>query len=79
MVRADAVEWAAFCRLETALSTLGVVVSARDESGRIADAIEAADHPFFVGMQGHPELSSKEGEPHPLLMAFLRAAVRRGC
>jgi CTP synthase len=62
--------------LETALSTMGVAVSARDESGRIADAIEAADHPFFAGMQGHPELSSQEGEPHPLLMAFLRAAAR---
>lgn len=63
--------------LEAPLATLGVTVSARDESGRIADAIEAAAHPFFVGMQGHPELSSRNGAPHPLLRAFLAAAAQR--
>lgn len=61
--------------LETSLSTMGVTVTARDESGCIADAIEAASQRFFVGMQGHPELSSRACEPHPLLTAFLRAAA----
>ena len=41
---------------------------------RYVDAIEAPAHPFFIGMQGHPELSSAEARPHPLLVAFLRAA-----
>ncbi|WP_250530707.1 gamma-glutamyl-gamma-aminobutyrate hydrolase family protein [Caballeronia sp. NCF4] len=63
--------------LEAPLATLGVTVSAHDESGSIADAIEADKHPFFVGMQGHPELSSRDGAPHPLLMAFLKAAASR--
>jgi CTP synthase len=63
--------------LEAPLATLGVTVSARDESGRIADAIEAAAHPFFAGMQGHPELSSRDGAPHPLLVTFLEAAAAR--
>jgi CTP synthase len=54
-----------------------VEIVARDASGRIADAIEARDHPFFIGMQGHPELSSASGAPHPLLSAFLRAAADR--
>lgn len=63
--------------LEAPLATLGVTVSAHDESGSIAVAIEADKHPFFAGMQGHPELSSRDGAPHPLLTAFLEAAARR--
>lgn len=46
----------------------------RDEAyGFYVDAIEASAHPFFIGMQGHPELSSSEAWPHPLLVAFLCA------
>ena len=62
------------------LKTAGVQVSAREnmqfgaEDKHAADAIEAPAHPFFIGMQGHPELSSCEGRPHPLLVAFLQAA-----
>ncbi|MBU9366040.1 CTP synthase [Burkholderia multivorans] len=63
--------------LEAPLAGLGVSVTACDESGTIADAIEAESHPFFVGMQGHPELSSRDGEPHPAMSAFLEAAARR--
>ena len=70
------------------LATLGVNVSAWGEDNRPAgaadavsnalgyvDAIEAPAHRFFIGMQGHPELSSTVGRPHPLLLAFLRAAA----
>ncbi|MFM0052799.1 glutamine amidotransferase-related protein [Caballeronia grimmiae] len=63
--------------LKAPLATLGVTVSAHDDSGSIADAIEADKHPFFAGMQGHPELSSRDGAPHPLLTGFLEAAARR--
>jgi len=63
--------------LEAPLASLGVTVSAHDESGSIAVAIEADKHPFFAGMQGYPELSSRDGAPHPLLIGFLKAAARR--
>lgn len=56
------------------LDTVEVDVCAWDADGRIADAIEARAHPFYIGMQGHPELTSAAGRPHPLLTAFLRAA-----
>lgn len=59
------------------LAASGVHIVARDTSGQIADAIEAPGHPFFIGMQGHPELSSAAGVPHPLLSAFMLAAVAR--
>jgi CTP synthase len=51
------------------------VISARDDTGRIADAIELAGHPFYCGMQGHPELTSRWDAPHPLIRAFVRACV----
>lgn len=59
--------------LEPALATSGLRVSARDETGAVVDAVEVAAHPFFVGLQGHPELRSRPESPHPLLSAFLRA------
>jgi CTP synthase len=51
------------------------VISARDDTGRIADAIELARRPFYCGMQGHPELTSRRDAPHPLIRAFVRACV----
>lgn len=61
--------------LEPALGKAGLVISARDDTGRIADAIELAGHPFYCGMQGHPELTSRWDAPHPLIRAFVRACV----
>jgi CTP synthase len=58
------------------LAAMGLTIVARDASACIADAIEAYDHPFFIGMQGHPELGSSAGRAHPLLCAFIDA-VRR--
>ncbi|MCY0386164.1 gamma-glutamyl-gamma-aminobutyrate hydrolase family protein [Robbsia sp. Bb-Pol-6] len=60
--------------LHPALTAAGLNVVARDDSGQIVDAIEARDHPFFIGMQGHPEQSSTRHRPHPLLRAFVDAA-----
>jgi CTP synthase len=62
--------------LVPALNAAGLVISARDETGDIADAIELPAHPFYMGLQGHPELASRQGEPHPLLQAFVTAASK---
>ncbi|MGL6017751.1 MAG: glutamine amidotransferase-related protein, partial [Gibbsiella quercinecans] len=63
--------------LKAGLEQQGLCISATDASGAVADGIEFTRHPFFLGVQGHPELSSREGQAHPLLMAFLRAAARQ--
>ena len=59
--------------LEPALAAAGARVSAWDETGTIADAIEADRHPFFIGLQAHPELRSQLRSPHPVLRAFVLA------
>lgn len=55
----------------------GMRITATDESGQIIDAIAYPPHPFYMGMQGHPEQSSRASQPHPLLSAFLEAAGHR--
>lgn len=54
----------------------GLVVSAHDSSGQIINAIELRDHPFWVGVQFHPEFRSRPGTPHPLYLGLIRAALQ---
>ncbi|WP_413739463.1 glutamine amidotransferase-related protein [Sodalis sp. RH14] len=63
--------------LKRDLDIAGLRLSATDASGAITDGIEFTRHVFYLGVQGHPELSSSRRRPHPLLMAFLTAAARR--
>jgi gamma-glutamyl-gamma-aminobutyrate hydrolase PuuD len=58
------------------LERAGLRVAAHDGTRRIADAVELAGHPFYLGMQGHPEFASTPDTPPPLLRAFLRASRR---
>jgi CTP synthase len=60
----------------------GLIVSAYDKSGKILNAIELKNHPFWVGVQYHPEFKSRPGKPHPLYLGLIKAAldykIRRG-
>jgi CTP synthase len=44
--------------------------------GTLVEMIEVPDHPWFVGVQFHPELKSRPTAPHPLFRDFIAAAVR---
>jgi CTP synthase len=59
------------------LEKKGVVFSGVSPDGRLPEIMELKDHPWFVGVQFHPELKSRPFEPHPLFAAFIRAAVER--
>ncbi|MFK8253243.1 glutamine amidotransferase-related protein [Ancylobacter terrae] len=61
--------------VEKRLSGNGLTVSGWQAGRDIADAIEVPALRFFIGMQGHPELASRRGRPHPLIAGFLRAAA----
>lgn len=43
----------------------------------LVEIIELKNHPFFIGVQFHPELKSKVEKPHPLFVAFIKAAMER--
>ena len=57
------------------LQKSGLVFSGLSPDERLVEAIELADHPWFVGVIFHPEFSSRPIRPHPLFIAFLTAAV----
>ena len=56
------------------LQEAGLVFSATSFAGRVVDAVEWPAHPFFLGLQGHPELTPATSAPHPVFPAFLLAA-----
>ena len=55
----------------------GIVISGINTERNLAEIIELTDHPFFVGTQFHPELQSRLLQPHPLFLAFVRAAIKK--
>jgi CTP synthase len=54
----------------------GLRFSGRSPDGMLMEMIELADHPFFVGVQFHPELKSRPERPHPLFHGLIEAATR---
>ena len=57
------------------LEACGLVFAGMSPDGRLPETVEVADHPWFIGVQFHPELKSKPFAPHPLFADFVRAAV----
>ncbi len=61
----------------SALEEKGVRFSGMSPDGRLPEIIENVNHPWFIGVQFHPELKSKPFDPHPLFVSFIRAAVEQ--
>ena len=57
------------------LEAAGLVVSGSSPDGSLVEVIELADHPWFVGIQSHPEFQSKPTAAHPLFRDFIGAAL----
>jgi CTP synthase len=55
------------------LAEAGLIVSGASPDGTLAEIMELRDHPFFVGVQFHPEFRSRPTRPHPLFDGFMRA------
>jgi CTP synthase len=60
-----------------ALEKSGLVFSGMSPDGRLPEIIERPDHPWFVGVQFHPELKSRPFDPHPLFAGFVGAALEQ--
>ena len=59
-----------------ALAGAGMTISGLSPDGRLVEAVELEDHPWFVGVQFHPELKSRPNRAHPLFREFIAAARR---
>ena len=57
------------------LEGCGLTFSGMSPDGRLPEIVEWSDHPWFIGVQYHPELKSKPFAPHPLFADFVRAAI----
>jgi CTP synthase len=57
------------------LEANGLIFSGVSPDGILPEIVERPDHPWFVGVQYHPELKSRPFEPHPLFADFVRAAL----
>jgi CTP synthase len=60
-----------------ALEQGGLVFSGMSPDGALPEIVERPDHPWFVGVQFHPELKSRPFDPHPLFASFIEAAVKQ--
>ncbi len=59
------------------LEDCGLVFAGMSPDGVLPETIEYADHPWFIGVQYHPELKSRPFEPHPLFASFINAAMEQ--
>ena len=59
------------------LEDAGLIFSGMSPDGLLPEIVERRDHPWFIGVQYHPELKSRPFEPHPLFASFIAAAVEQ--
>jgi CTP synthase len=64
-------------RYRERLEATGLRFCGMSPDGVLPEMIELPNHPWFVGVQFHPELKSKPLDPHPLFRSFIGAAVRQ--
>jgi len=62
---------------EAALNEKGYVISGKSPDGILPEIIELTNHPFFIGVQFHPEFKSRPFAPHALFTAFVKAAMQK--
>lgn len=58
------------------LEQAGLVISGASPDGSLVEMVEIKNHPFFVGVQFHPEFQSRPLAPHPLFVGFVKAAMK---
>lgn len=61
---------------KSALTKKGLVIAGINPERHLVEIIELKDHPFFVGVQFHPEFQSRPERPHPLFLEFIKIAGR---
>ena len=57
------------------LTEAGLVISGTSPDNRLVETVEIKEHPFFVGVQFHPEFKSRPNQAHPLFKGFIAATL----
>ena len=57
------------------IENAGLIATGKNPDSGLVEIVELKDHPFFVGVQYHPELKSTVENPHPLFVSFIKAAL----
>ena len=63
---------------EDVMRQAGMTIAGRSPDGNLPEIVELENHPWFVGVQFHPEIKSRPLTPHPLFADFIRATVEYG-
>ena len=61
-------------KFKSKLEKKGLIFSGLSPDGSLTETIELENHPWFIGVQFHPEFKSRPFEPHPLFSSFIKAA-----
>ncbi len=69
--------WEVNTAYRTDLEANGLIFSGMSPDGTLPEIVERPDHPWFIGVQFHPELKSRPFEPHPLFASFIGAALHQ--
>ena len=69
--------WEVNTAYKSRLEEGGLVFSGMSPDGMLPEIVERPDHPWFIGVQFHPELKSRPFAPHPLFASFIEAAVKQ--
>jgi CTP synthase len=64
-------------RYRNQLEAAGLRFTGLSPDGLLPEIVEIPDHPWFIGVQFHPELKSRPFDPHPLFASFIGAAVEQ--
>ena len=59
------------------LTEAGLIISGLSPDGELVETVELRDHPFFLGVQFHPEFKSRPNRPHPIFRRFVETALAR--
>ena len=57
------------------LTAAGLVIAGQSPDGALVETVELTDHPFFIGVQYHPEFKSRPNRPHPIFKEFVKSAL----
>ena len=69
--------WEVNIKYKDALENSGVIFSGMSPDGNLPEIIELEDHPWFIGVQFHPELKSRPFDPHPIFISYILAAIEK--